>query len=161
MTIASSTVPLLGLVDTAILGHLDHPRYLAAVAAGGSIMTFIGWLFAFLRMGNTGLTAQASGSGDTDRNREILFQSAGLGLLLGAALILLHTPLLHLAVALIKPSPDVQLLTYEYCRIRIFAAPATFFSFAAIGWLLGNQRARACLVILVVTNMANIALDFV
>ena len=160
MMLASCSVPLLGLVDTAILGHLEHPRYLAAVAAGGSIMTFIGWIFAFLRMGNTGLTAQAVGNQDKLRNREIMRQSLTLGACCGLFLVVLHIPLLQLAVHLITPSPDIQGLTYQYCQIRIFAAPATLTTSAALGWLLGNGRAKSCVAILLVTNVTNILLDF-
>ena len=160
MMLAGCSVPLLGLVDTAILGHLDHAVFLAAVAAGGSIMTFIGWLFAFLRMGNTGLTAQSLGRNDNARNREILAQSLGLGTVCGLILIIFSWPLLTLSVALITPSVHIRELTYEYCQIRIFAAPATFATSAAVGWLLGNGRARNCVVILLATNLLNIILDF-
>lgn len=160
MTIAGASTPLLGLVDTAILGHLEHPQFLAAVAIGSSIMIFIGWLFAFLRMGNSGLAAQALGSNNHSRNIEILWQSVALGFALGLFLMLIHVPVLTLAVDLMKPSGNTNSLSFEYCQIRIFAAPAAFASSALQGWLLGNQRARACVALLLFINLLNIVLDF-
>ncbi len=161
MTAASLSVPLLGIVDTAILGHLEHLRFLAAVAAGSTVMTMIYWLFAFLRMGNTGLTAQAWGRRDWQACREYLFQSLLLALLLGILLIVAQKPLVLLAIQLIKPSEQASQLAMAYCQIRIFSAPATLCTYATLGWLLGIQRARDALAIMLIVNLVNIALDFV
>lgn len=161
MTAASLSVPLLGIVDTAILGHLEHMRFLAAVAAGSAIMGMIYWLFAFLRMGNTGLTAQAGGREDWQATRQYLFQSVLLAWVLGLLLTLLQHPLLTLTIKLIDPSPEVAELALSYCRIRIFSAPATLASYALVGWLLGLQRPRHTLIIMLVINLLNIALDFI
>jgi MATE family multidrug resistance protein len=160
MTAASISVPLLGLVDTAILGHLELAHYLAAVAAGSSILTMLLWLFSFLRMGSTGLTARAWGAGNHNRCLELLAQSLLLALVLGIILILLQKPLLTATLNLIKPSEAVYQLALEYCQIRIFAAPATLGTLCAVGWLLGLQRIRSTLLLMLFTNLTNIGLDF-
>ncbi|TNE75485.1 MAG: MATE family efflux transporter [Gammaproteobacteria bacterium] len=160
MTLASISVPLLGLVDTGILGHLSSDNYLAAVAAGSNVLTLLFWLFAFLRMGSTGLTARAWGAGDTARCKEILCQSLLLAALLGVALVLLRQPIVTTVLYLIAPSPEVLPLAAEYSLIRVFAAPATLMTYCAIGWLLGIQRARTTLALMLFVNLANIALDF-
>lgn len=160
MTAASISIPLLGLVDTAILGHLKEPTYLAAVAAGSSVLTMLFWLFSFLRMGSTGLTARAWGAGDHDRCRELLAQSLILAFLLGTILVVMQQPLLNIVLKLIKPSDTLYPLAMEYCQIRIFAAPATLGTLCAVGWLLGLQRIRATLLLMLFTNLVNIGLDF-
>lgn len=160
MTAASISIPLLGLVDTAILGHLELAHYLAAVAAGSSVLTMLLWLFSFLRMGSTGLTARAWGAGDHNRCLELLAQSLLLALILGITLILVQKPLLTAILTLIKPSEAVYQLALEYCQIRIFAAPATLGTLCAVGWLLGLQRIRSTLLLMLFTNVANIGLDF-
>ena len=160
MTAASISIPLLGLVDTAILGHLELTHYLAAVAAGSSVLTMLLWLFSFLRMGSTGLTARAWGAGDHNRCLELLAQSLLLALILGIALTLVQRPLLTAILTLIKPSDTVYQLALEYCQIRIFAAPATLGTLCAVGWLLGLQRIRSTLLLMLFTNVANIGLDF-
>ena len=160
MTIASLSIPLLGLVDTSILGHLERALYLGAVAAGSSVLTIIFWLFAFLRMGSTGLTARAWGANDYDRCRELLAQSLVLATLLGSFLVLFQQPLLNTALTLIKPSNEVRQLAFEYCQIRIFAAPATFGTLCIMGWLLGLQQVKSALLLMLSTNAANIGLDF-
>lgn len=160
MTAASISIPLLGLVDTAILGHLEQATYLAAVAAGSSLLTMLFWLFAFLRMGSTGLTARAWGAGNYNRCLELLLQSLLLALILGITLVTMQQPLLKAILNLIKPSDEAYGLAMEYCQIRIFAAPATLGTLCAVGWLLGLQRVRATLFLMLFTNLANIGLDF-
>lgn len=160
MTAASISIPLLGLVDTAILGHLEQATYLAAVAAGSSVLTMLFWLFAFLRMGSTGLTARAWGAGNYNRCLELLAQSLLLALILGITLVTMQQPLLKAVLGLIKPSDEAYELAMEYCQIRIFAAPATLGTLCAVGWLLGLQRIRATLMLMLFTNLANIGLDF-
>ena len=160
MTAASISIPLLGLVDTAILGHLEQATYLAAVAAGSSVLTMLFWLFAFLRMGSTGLTARAWGAGNYNRCLELLAQSLLLALILGITLVTMQQPLLKAVLGLIKPSDEAYELAMEYCQIRIFAAPATLGTLCAVGWLLGLQRIRATLLLMLFTNLANIGLDF-
>ena len=160
MIIAGASGPLLGIVDTAILGHLDSSRYLGAVAVGASALSLILWLLGFLRMGTTGPTARALGGEQQQHCRELLWQSLALALVLGCVLLIVQRPLLQLIIWLLGPGPGIYQTALDYCHIRIWAAPATLCSYAAIGWLLGLQRARDTLVVMVVTNAANIGLDF-
>lgn len=160
MTLASISIPTLGLVDTAILGHLANARFLAAVAAGSSVLTMLFWLFGFLRMGTIGVTARAWGAGDTSRCIEVLAQSLVIAFTLGILLILLRQPLLTLILDLIKPSAAARPLTMEYCQIRILAAPATLATFCAMGWLLGLQRAGTTLFLMLFVNLSNVGFDF-
>lgn len=160
MILAGASVPLLGIVDTAILGHLDEVTFLSAVAVGASALSLLLWLLSFLRMGTTGLVARAWGGQDNQQCRELLWQSLSLALVLGVLLILLQQPVFQLILWLLGPSDEIRNFALEYCHIRIWAAPAALCSYAAIGWLLGLQRARQTLVILATTNIANIGLDF-
>ncbi|MDM3870822.1 MATE family efflux transporter [Porticoccus sp. W117] len=164
MIIAGASGPLLGIVDTAILGHLDSARYLSAVAVGASALTLVLWLLSFLRMGTTGLVARAFGQANRQQGRqlcrELLWQSLLLALALGVLLIAFQEPLLQLILWLLGPGEGIYEVALEYCQIRIWAAPATLCSYAAVGWLLGLQRARQTLLIMVATNAANIVLDF-
>jgi MATE family multidrug resistance protein len=161
MILANISVPLLGLVDAAILGHLDQARYLAAVAIGGSILSFVYWGFGFIRMGTTGLAAQAIGARQFDRNRTVLAQSMILGAAIGLLLILLSPLLIEVGIAALDPPAQARQLAYNYCQIRLFSAPAVLINFAIIGWLIGNQQTRWPLLITVFTNALNIGLDFV
>jgi MATE family, multidrug efflux pump len=160
MTLASISIPTLGLVDTAILGHLANARFLAAVAAGSSVLTMLFWLFGFLRMGTIGVTARAWGAGDTSRCIEVLAQSLVIAFTLGILLVLFRQPLLTLILDLIKPSAVARPLTMEYCQIRILAAPATLATFCAMGWLLGLQRAGITLLLMLFVNLTNVGFDF-
>ena len=159
MILSNISQPLLGLIDTAILGHLGSARYLAAVAVGSSILAFLYWAFGFLRMGTTGLTAQALGRLDTQDVWRILGRSLVLALALGLALTLLAYPLSTLAVALMSPSETVGNLAESYCRIRMLSAPAALASYAVVGWYVGRQNTRVPLLLLVLTNSLNVLLD--
>jgi len=123
--ISNVSTPLIGIVDTAIVGHYPNPIYIGAVAVGSLIFTFVFWGFGFLRMGTTGLTAQALGAGDNDE------LAAGLGRALliaagaGVALVLLQWPIREIAFRLLGASPEVESLARGYFDVRIWAAPAT------------------------------------
>ena len=160
MILAGASGPLLGIVDTAILGHLDSAQYLSAVAVGASALALILWLLSFLRMGTTGITARAWGGGQPQQCRELLWQSMTLAFALGCLLLVVQRPLLQLIIWLLGPEPGIYQTALDYCHIRIWAAPATLCSYVAIGWLLGLQKARATLLVMAVTNAANIGLDF-
>lgn len=159
MIIANLSVPMLGLVDTAILGHLENAAYLAAVAVGSSILSFLYWGFGFLRMGTTGLAAQAYGGEHHDRGRLIIGQSLILGLGLGLLIVLLSPWLLQLGLHLIKPPADSVELASSYSQIRIFSAPAVLVNYCIIGWMIGCQNTRWPLFIALFTNCLNILLD--
>jgi MATE family multidrug resistance protein len=159
LIISNISVPLLGLVDTAILGHLENAVYLAAVAVSGSILSFLYWGFGFLRMGTTGLAAQAYGANDHDQSRLILGQSILLALALGLLVVCFSPLLLQLGFSLVVPPEHARQAASSYAQIRIFSAPAVLLNYAIIGWLIGQQNTRWPLYITVFTNIINIALD--
>lgn len=161
LMLTNLTVPLLGLVDTFVLGHLESPVYLAAVAVGANLFTILYWSFGFLRMGTTGLTAQAQGAQNHHDLRRLLVQSLLLGATLGALLLVLHQPLIRRGLTLMKPAPEVMELAMIYCQIRIFSAPAVLAQYALVGWLIGRHDTRAALYLAVVTNLINLTLDLV
>ena len=159
MMLANITVPLLGLVDTAVLGHLEHSGYLAGVAIGSNIFTFIFWAFGFLRMGTTGLIAQAYGKQDPSQLLRTLTQSIGLALLIGIAIIANQIWLIPTAITLMDGSQQTQALATTYCNIRIWGAPATLIQYALIGTYIGLQKPKVSLVILISINLLNIIFD--
>ncbi len=159
--VSNITTPLLGLVDTAVVGHLGTATHLAAVAIGASIFSFLFWAFGFLRMGSTGLTAQALGQGDERRVRELLLQSILMGVFIGLMLILFRAPLIDLAITLMEPSEEVEPWARLYCEARIFSAPAVLAGYALMGWFFGVQYSKGPLWMLLVINVANMILDYV
>lgn len=161
MILANLSTPLLGMVDTAVMGHLPSAHYLGAVAIGGMIFTFVFWGFGFLRMATTGLTAQAYGLGDNTKMQAVLVQSFWLALMIATALLLLQVPTRDLALHLVGSSTAVEVHAAVYFDIRIWAAPATLLNYAIIGWLIGIEASRRALVILLVMNLTNIVLDVV
>lgn len=159
MILSSISVPLVALVDSAVIGHLPHAHQLGAVAVGATLYTFLAWTMGFLRMGTTGFASQAAGRGDGSALRQILLQSlllaVGLALLLG----IIGLPFSHLALGLMQPSNDLQQLTEAFFHTRLFGLPAALAGYALVGWFLGTQNARAPLIILLTTNGVNIALN--
>lgn len=161
MLLANLSVPLLGLVDTAILGHLDQPIYLGAAALGAQLIGLLFWSFGFLRMGTTGFTARALGAGNHSDIQNRLQESLFFGLLIGTALLLTQQWTLPLAVQLLAgDNSELAALVLEYSTIRIWSAPATLATYALIGWLIGLQKTRQAMWILVTTNIFNIILDY-
>lgn len=159
MILSNITVPLLGLVDTAVIGHLDSPTYLGGVAIGTTITSFLFMLLLFLRMSTTGLTAQAFGANDKPALARALMQPLLLALLAGITFIVLKAPLTHLALGLTGGSKDVLHQADLFMQIRWLSAPATLANLVLLGWLLGVQYARAPVILLVVGNLVNILLD--
>nr|WP_284732805.1 MATE family efflux transporter [Larsenimonas rhizosphaerae] len=159
--LSNITVPLLGLVDTAVVGHLSDARYLAAVTLGATLFSFLFWGFGFLRMGTTGLTSQAHGRGDTKSLRHLLGQSLIIALILGLILIALSPLLITAGLDLLGGAPDTRELANGYAYIRICSAPAVLVNYALIGWFLGQQNSRVTLLIMVLTNSINIVLDLI
>ena len=153
------TVPLLGMVDTGVTGHLENAAYLGAVAVGGAVFSFLYTGVNFLRMGTTGIAAQADGRGDDAAVRTALGQALVVALLIASALLLLRTPLAGLGLLLVGPEPQVAGYAREYIDIRLWSAPATLAVYAIVGWFIGLHDARVPLAIVVVTNVVNIALD--
>ncbi|MCM5705026.1 MATE family efflux transporter [Larsenimonas salina] len=157
--LSNITVPLLGLVDTAVVGHLSDARYLAAVTLGATLFSFLFWGFGFLRMGTTGLTSQAVGREDSSAVRHLIGQSLLMALGIGLALIAFSTPLIEFGLWLLQGSSDTQALAASYAHIRILSAPAVLANYAIIGWFLGQQNSRVTLLLMVTSNTINIVLD--
>ncbi len=157
--LSNVSTPLLGVVDTAVVGRLPGPAPLGAVALGSLIFSFVFWAFGFLRMGTTGLTAQAEGAGDAVEVRAALGRALLLALGIGLALIAFRRPITELALRLVHGTPAVETLTRGYVSLRIFAAPATLASFALLGWFIGLGKARVALALQLVLNLTNVVLD--
>lgn len=157
--VSNLSTPLLGAVDTAVVGRLPDAAYIGGVALGAVIFNFLYWGFGFLRMGTTGFTAQAFGAGDADELRAALLRPALLALVLGLLLLVLQAPLGWIAFALLEASEEVEGFAGTYYGIRIWSAPAALLNYAVLGWLLGTQRARATLMLQVFLNGTNIVLD--
>ncbi|MBL4817032.1 MAG: MATE family efflux transporter [Shewanella sp.] len=159
MILSNITVPLLGLVDTAVVGHLSNAYYLGGVAVGSTIITLILWVLGFLRMATTGLVAQSYGAGDTQAQYKLLLQAGSLALILGLSAVLLQLPILNTALMLTDASLEVQRYTREYFEIRIWSTPFALLNLVLLGWLLGRQQPKAAMWQLIVANSANIGLD--
>ena len=159
LILSNVTVPMLGVVDTAVMGHLDSPLYLGAVAVGATIFSFLYTGLNFLRMGTTGITAQALGRDDNDELRTILMQVTGIAFALALVLVAVQGPVGTAALALIDPAGDVAGEARRYFDIRIWSAPAALGNFALVGWFIGMHNARAPLIMMAVTNLINITLD--
>lgn len=157
--VSNITVPLLGLSDTAISGHLGSDTYIAAIAVGSMMINTVFWLFGFLRMGTTGLTAQAYGAGDTGLCVRLLQQSVTIALIIGAAMAAANGGLLWLLTALIDPDPAVSGYASAYFRICIWYSPASLATMSALGWFLGMQDTVRPMIISIGVNLANIALS--
>ncbi|MXP59307.1 MATE family efflux transporter DinF [Pantoea sp. Taur] len=159
MILSNITVPLLGVVDTAVIGHLDSPIYLGGVAVGATATSFIFMLLLFLRMSTTGLTAQAFGANDKTALARALTQPLLIALVAGVLFLLLRAPFSLIAASLMGGSPEVQHQAQIFINIRWLSAPATLANLVILGWLLGVQYARAPMVLLIVGNLLNILLD--
>ncbi|MFE8073296.1 MATE family efflux transporter [Marinobacteraceae bacterium S3BR75-40.1] len=159
LMLTNITVPLLGLVDTAVLGHLDDARFLGAVAIGANLFSVLYWTFGFMRMGTTGLAAQALGRDSADDLLRLLVQSLVLATTIGLGLILLQQPLIRVALWLMAPGPELHELAYSYAQIRIYSAPAVLCQYTVVGWLIGTQFPRDPMFIMILANALNMALD--
>lgn len=159
IVVANVTVPLLGLVDTAVVGQLGQAAPIGAVGLGAVVLSVLFWMFGFLRMGTTGLTAQAQGAGDTGETGAILQRGLLIAGAAGLLLIALQWPLMAAAFGLAPASEAVETMARAYLGIRIWGAPATIAMYAMTGWLIALERTRAVLLLQAVTNGANIALD--
>jgi multidrug resistance protein, MATE family len=157
--LSNVSTPLLGVVDTAVVGRIPDPAYIGAVAVGALIFSFVFWSFSFLRMGTTGLTAQALGASDVAEVRASLGRALAIAVVAGIALIAVQWPLRAVAFALLEGSDRVETLAAGYFDIRIWAAPATLANYALLGWFIGLGRTDIGLVLQLVLNVTNIVLD--
>jgi multidrug resistance protein, MATE family len=154
------TVPAAGLVDTALLGHLPDIRFLAGVALASLVFDVLYWSFGFLRMGTTGLAAQAVGRGEADEVFRVLYRSLAIALALGVALLALARPLGELAFALLGGAPGVEAAGQEYFAARIWGAPFALANFAFLGWYLGREESGRALAMSATANLVNLGLDW-
>lgn len=153
------STPLIGVVDTAVVGRLPDPAYIGAVAVGALIFTSLFWAFGFLRMGTTGLTAQALGANDRDEILSSLGRALLIAGAIGIALIALQWPIREIAFALLEGTETVESLAREYFDVRIWAAPAALANYALLGWFIGLGRTGIALLLQLVLNLTNMALD--
>ncbi|SAL64389.1 multidrug transporter MatE [Caballeronia terrestris] len=156
IVVANLTQPILGAVDTAVAGHLDGPQYLGGVALGGLVFSFVLWGFGFLRMGTTGLAAQAFGARDDDALRATLLRALLLAAAIGLVVLAVQTPLIAFGVGALGGSEAVQATARLYCHARIWAAPFALANYVVLGYLLGCQRVRLALLTQVFINAINI-----
>ncbi|RHJ81548.1 MATE family efflux transporter [Parabacteroides sp. AM08-6] len=161
--ISNITVPLLGLIDVAIVGHLGAASYIGAIAVGGMLFTIIYWVFGFLRMGTSGMTSQAFGSRDLREVVRVLLRAVSVGVCISLCLLLLQYPIRKLAFALIETTPEVERLATVYFNICIWGAPAVLGLYGFAGWYIGMQNSRFPMFIAITQNVVNIvaSLSFV
>ncbi|MGY6548337.1 MAG: MATE family efflux transporter [Roseinatronobacter sp.] len=159
IVLANLSVPLLGAVDTGVVGQMGAAAPIGAVGLGAIILASVYWIFGFLRMGTTGLVAQATGAGDLSESGAILTRGLIIGLAAGAAMIALQGALAWAAFRIAPASPEVETLARAYLAIRIWGAPATIALYAVTGWLIATERTRAILALQLWMNGLNIALD--
>ncbi len=159
MIISNLSLPLLGLVDTAVMGHLPAPYYLGAVAIGAVMFNFLFMGVNFLRMGTTGLAAQAFGSDNFDELRTVLAQALMAALSIAAVLLVFQYPLRELGLAALRPGEQVSRYARVYFDVRIWSAPLVLANYVLVGWFLGVQNARAALWIMLTVSLSNIVLD--
>ncbi len=161
MIISNVSVALLGLVDTAVIGHLDSAVYLGGVAIGSVIFDFLYWGMGFLRMGTTGMIAQTHGQEDANAMRTTLGQSLLIGLVLATVILVFQTPIINTGLHLLDGSEEVKYYADIYCQWMIWGAPALIVLFSINGFLLGMQNAVSTLKLAIIVNAINIVLDIV
>ncbi|MDE6469107.1 MAG: MATE family efflux transporter, partial [Muribaculaceae bacterium] len=153
------TTPLLGLVDVAVTGHIGAPVYIAAIAVGGAMFNMLYWLFNFLRMGSSGLTAQAWGAQDNLACRLVLYRALAIGAAIGTIMILLGQPLCKVVLQFMDSDGDTAALAARYFAICIWGAPAVMCSYALAGWMVGVQDSRAAMWMAIITNVVNVLIS--
>jgi multidrug resistance protein, MATE family len=160
IVISNATVPLLGAVDTAVIGQMGQAAPLAAVGLGAIILATFYWVFGFLRMSTSGLAAQAAGAGDLVERDAVLLRALAIGLAAGLGLIALQGLLFGLALRMAPASAAVEGYARAYLGIRVWGAPATVMLYAMTGWLIALERTRAVLLLQLLQNGLNAGLDF-
>jgi MATE family multidrug resistance protein len=160
IVISNATVPILGAVDTGVIGQLGGAAPIGAVGIGAIILGALYWIFGFLRMGTVGLTSQALGGGDAQEVRALFFRSIGIGVLAGMAFITFQIPIFAGAFWIAPASAEVEDLARAYMSIRVWSAPAAIAIYGLSGWLIAQERTRDVLMVQLFMNMTNIILDF-
>lgn len=159
--VSNITVPLLGLIDVAIVGHLGAASYIGAIAVGGMFFNIIYWIFGFLRMGTSGMTSQAYGRQDKAETMQLLTRSTGAGLLIAFTLLVLQYPIERIAFTFITTTPEVERLASLYFRICIWGAPAVLGLYSFSGWFIGMQNSRYPMFIAITQNIVNILVSLI
>lgn len=157
--LSTMTQPLMGAVNTAVMGQLPDPKYIAAVSLGAILFNNLYWLFGFLRVSTTGYAAQAFGAADRELGTLAFFKPLVLALLISIACIVLQKPILEGYLAMIGAAPEVNALCREYYYILIWGAPLVLGNYVALGWLMGQTRVRASVFMQVSMNVLNMALS--
>ncbi len=159
IVVANATIPILGMVDTGVVGQLGEAAPIGAVGIGAIILTAIYWIFGFLRMGTTGLTSQAKGAGQPGEVSAMLSRALMIGIAGGVAIIALQVPIFWASFKASPASAEVEALARDYMQIRVFSAPAIIAMYGITGWLIALERTRAVLAIQLLMNGLNIGLD--
>lgn len=157
--VSNITVPLLGLVDMTLMGHMDTPAHIGAIGLGGTIFSVLYAFFSFMRAGTTGFTAQAYGAGNRLEVSYAFYRAMAIALIAATLVLAMQRPIEHLAMLLLNGSPDVLGLTASYYRIRIWAAPAVLGLYAFNGWYIGMQDTVVPMLIAIVINAVNIGMS--
>ncbi len=160
IVLSNATVPILGVVDTGVVGQLGEAAPIGAVGIGAIILSAVYWIFGFLRMGTTGLTSQASGAGEADEVQALLSRALLIGITAGVVMIAAQVLIFRGAFWVSPASAEVERLAWDYMVIRIWSAPATIALYGITGWLIAQERTRALLVIQVLMNGSNITLSY-
>lgn len=154
--VSNITVPLLGLVDVWIVGHLGETAYIGAIAVGGMLFNILYWNFGFLRMGTSGLTSQAYGRKDYAGEMRVLVQALSVGLVSALVILALQYPVERLAFYLLETSKEVELYAVRYFRVCIWGAPAVLMMYGFKGWFIGMQNSRFPMFIAIAVNAINV-----
>ena len=157
--ISNITIPLLGIVDLAIVGHLESVVYIGAIAVGSMVFNLLYWSFAFLRMGASGLTAQAYGARNFEEAMAILARGLLVAFIAAFGVLILQIPIEKIAFILVDGSSEVESLAVSYFYIRVWAAPATIAMYALTGWFIGMQNTKTPMVIAILINLINVGLN--
>lgn len=160
VVLSNATIPILGAVDTGVVGQIGQAAPIGAVGLGAVILTSVYWIFGFLRMGTTGLTSQAHGAGRKGEVAAMLTRVLLIGAAAGMGLIMLQVPVFGLAFLIAPASDGVEALAQDYMKIRIFSAPATIALYGITGWLIALERTGGVLAVQLLMNGVNILLDW-
>jgi MATE family multidrug resistance protein len=159
--ISNITTPILGLIDTAIVGHIGSAAYIGAIAVGGNMLNMLYWLFAFLRMGASGMTAQATGAKDDKQVSMILCRSLLIALVAASMMMLLSSPIADLVLKFMQADVETAGLAKSYFSICIWGAPAVLGMYSLSGWFIGRQNAKAPMWLAILSNIVNIVASLV
>ena len=160
IVISNATVPLMGIVDTGVVGQSAQAAPIAAVAAGAITLSAVYWIFGFLRMGTAGLAAQAMGAGDRVEVGALLMRVLLIGFGAGVVTIATQWAIMAGAFAISPAEPEVEALARSYIGIRVWSAPAAIALYGITGWLVAQERTDQVMVLQIWMNGANIALSY-